>query len=371
MSASVGEGHNAAAQALAEALRRAAPGCLVTEVAPMSDHAQAVTRRWYRLAVQVAPPLHQLWYWAVAHCRWVRWFYRAVAGARAGRALARQLAAARPDVTVSTYPLGTAGLAWLRRRGLTQVPVVAVLSDFAPHPFWVYPGVSRYAVLDEAGRDRMRTLAPGVPTEVCAPLVRPTFRPPSARETRSARERHGVPEDALSVLISCGSLGLGEVGPAVRAVLSAGPKVHAIVVCGRNQRLRSRLRRRFPDRRLRVLGWVDDMAELMAAVDVVVNNAGGVTAAEALARGRALVLFRPVAGHGRDCARAMAEAGLVETGTRRRWLTGLLNQWVAHPELVRAAQRRAARHAGRHRLAETASSILAEADPAMPQRAAS
>jgi UDP-N-acetylglucosamine:LPS N-acetylglucosamine transferase len=367
VSASVGEGHNAAAAALVGELRTARPECAVSQVGTLGTGAETFAQRLYRLAIQLTPFLQDLWYSAVSHSAAVRWFYREVVGRRVGRSLAAELVRIQPDVVLSTYPLGTAGLAWLRRRGLTDVPVVAVLSDFAPHAFWVYPGVARYLVLSEAGVTRMRTLAPDVPADVCAPLVPARFHPPSERQATTARERHGIPADTLAVLISCGALGLGSVVAAVRAVLAAGPRCYAVVVCGRNEPLRDQLRRRYPrSDRLLVLGWVEDMADLMAGIDVVLNNAGGVTASETLASGRALVMFRPIAGHGKDCAQAMAEAGLAMTGTRRRWLTRQLAQWAAQPARLQAAQARAARHAGEHELAEAARLILTEAELPAP-----
>jgi UDP-N-acetylglucosamine:LPS N-acetylglucosamine transferase len=190
------------------------------------------------------------------------------------------------------------------------------------------------------------------------------FCPPSEARRHTARERNSIPAGARAVLISAGALGLGSVRSAVRAVLAAGAPWHAVVVCGRNSSLASTLRATFgQDDRLRVLDWVDDMAGLMAGVDVVVNNAGGLTAAEALACGRALVLYNPIAGHGRDCAAELAASGLAEVGNRRRWLTGLLREWAAHPERLSRAQWRAREYAGARQLSDTARQIVATARP--------
>ena len=51
--------------------------------------------------------------------------------------MAPRVAAVDPDAVVSTYPLATAGLGRLRRTGALDVPVTAILSDVAPHAFWV------------------------------------------------------------------------------------------------------------------------------------------------------------------------------------------------------------------------------------------
>lgn len=364
LSASVGEGHNSAAAAVIEELERSQPHCTVRELRCLEDGVERWTGRLYRAAIELTPPLQDLWYLAVARSGLVRRFYRDVVGRATGRAMADDLRRERPDVIVSIYPLGTAGLSWLKGQGRLDVPVVAVLSDFAPHAFWVYPGVDRYFVLGERGRRRMLSLAPGVPVDVCAPLVAQGFQPPNPQQRAAAQERAALPAAARTVLISAGSLGLGSVRSAVTAVLAAGEPWHAVVVCGRNTSLADTLRRTFGDTdRLTVLGWVDDMAGLMAAADVVINNAGGLTAAEALACGRALVLYRPIAGHGRDCAAELAAAGLAEVTTRRRRLTRLLRDWATQPDRLADAQRRATEYAGARRLSDTARRIVATARP--------
>ncbi|MDQ3763689.1 MAG: hypothetical protein M3460_19330 [Actinomycetota bacterium] len=219
--------------------------------------------------------------------------------------------------------------------------------------------MDEYFVLSNDGRAAMRTIAPGTRVTVCAPPVAPAFHPYNGQDVAAARERYGLSHDALVVLVSCGAMGLGSVTAAVDAVLAAGPRCQVVAVCGRNKRLQATLcRRREHADRLLVLGWVDGMATLMAAVDVVVNNAGGVTAIEALSCGRALVMFRPIAGHGRASAAAMAAAGLAVVCIRRRRLTRLLAQWINEPVLLRAAQARALRHAIAHRLEEAAEAVL-------------
>ena len=65
-----------------------------------------------------------------------------------------------------------------------------------------------------------------------------------------------------------------------------------------------------------VLGWVEDTAGLTAAADVGVNNAGGVTAQEALARGRAL----PMSSGASPRARPPRKSGAVSSATSARQL---------------------------------------------------
>jgi UDP-N-acetylglucosamine:LPS N-acetylglucosamine transferase len=79
------------------------------------------------------------------------------------------------------------------------------------------------------------------------------------------------------------------------------------VLCGRDPVLRERVRS---------LGsavavpWTSEIPSWLAAADVLVDNAGGQTCFEALASGTPVVLFRPLPGHGRINAEALAASGL-------------------------------------------------------------
>ena len=59
--------------------------------------------------------------------------------------------------------------------------------------------------------------------------------------------------------------------------------IQVLVVCGRNHELRRDVQRLKATVPLRAVGFVDNVADLMQAADVVVTKAGGLTLAEAFA----------------------------------------------------------------------------------------
>jgi UDP-N-acetylglucosamine:LPS N-acetylglucosamine transferase len=264
-------------------------------------------------------------------------------------------------VVVSTHQLATAGLAWLRRRGRLDARIVAAICDFAPHAYWTYPGVDEYLVLDDLAREPTRAMDPGAAVTVRSPLVGAPFGPVGDDEARAARRALDLPDDAMVVVVTAGSLGLGGVAAAARAALAADPRCHVVALCGRDERARARLKalraRIDAGTRLRVPGWVDDVPTLLAAADVVVNNSGGATVQEALACGRTLVIHQPLPGHGRDSARLLAIAGLARTCRRPRALTRLLRHWIADPAALSAAHARAARWSERHARVDLAAAL--------------
>jgi len=99
--------------------------------------------------------------------------------------------------------------------------------------------------------------------------------------------------------------------------------VTPVVVCGRNDLLRGRLRAAgFPH----VFGWVGDMPTLMAACDVMVQNAGASSTLEAFATGLPVATYRSLVGHGRTNAAVLDEAGLAVWVRSERELAGTLRE---------------------------------------------
>jgi UDP-N-acetylglucosamine:LPS N-acetylglucosamine transferase len=107
-----------------------------------------------------------------------------------------------------------------------------------------------------------------------------------------------------------------------------------VVVCGRNEHLRTQLAG-VPG--AVALGWVADMAGLMAAADALVENAGGLTSKEALRVGLPVVTFRPIAGHGRHDAGALARLGLTDLVDDEQSLRAALTRLT--DDTARRAQR--------------------------------
>jgi hypothetical protein len=122
------------------------------------------------------------------------------------------------------------------------------------------------------------------------------------------------------VLLSTGAWGTAT-GIAKTARLLDNAGYLPVVLCADNQRLRSELSK---SPHAVALGWVDDMPGLMAASRVLIDNAAGQTAQEALAAGLPVVGYRPIPGHGTEGVRRMADLGLSDhAGDPRQLLRSL------------------------------------------------
>lgn len=370
VSADMGEGHNATGRALEESARELWPGCEVHWLDALDVMGRGVGpafRGIYVTNVQTTPWLYEFFYAALLRARWFADASKRFVGAWCGRRLDKHLRRLRPDLIISTYPLGSAGLDWLRKHRKLDIPVGAWVSDFAPHPFWIYDGLDAHYVTHARAVEAAHRCVPGAPATVAGVPVVHAFSP---GDRTAARDGLGLPEDAFIALVSCGSLGFGDVTDAVAELLAASPRVLPVVACGRNEELRARVAELGGDR-VRTLGWTDRMPELTVAADVVVTNAGGATSLEALACGRAVLMYRPIAAHGKANAALMADAGLAQV-TGKGELTGAVRGLLEDPQALATMEKAATDHAASRSAADDLAELasLTPAPAPRPLRAA-
>jgi UDP-N-acetylglucosamine:LPS N-acetylglucosamine transferase len=339
VSADMGGGHDATGRALEEEVGRLWPGsriCWVDTLDAMGWWVGPVFRGAYVLNIRHTPWLYQFFYSSLWRHAWFATASKAFVGRWVGRRLALAIKDFKPDLILSTYPLGSAGVSWLRRRRGLGVTAGAWVSDFAPHPFWVYGDFDQTFVVHDAAVPVAVAAQPKAKVSVCSPPVVGRFEPGSAGP---ARDAFGLPADRFVAVVSCGSYAFGQVVDAVTSLLATGDGVHVVAVCGRNDRLARELDR-LDDRsgRLTVFGWVDDMATLLQAANVVVTNGGGATVLEAMATGIPIVMYRPIAAHGEANSMLMTMAGVAETCWNPPQLTAVVSAMLRHPIARRVAK---------------------------------
>ena len=333
VSATIGEGHNATGRALEETIRQISPGCEVRwldVLQAMGPGIGPMARAFYVMQVERTPWIYEFFYRAIWRYRWFLTWSKRLIGSWCGRTMARAIRRYGPDMIISTYPLGSAGLSWLRDHRRLDAPAGAWVSDFCPHPYWLYGAMDVTYVMHESAVPVAEAAEPGARVRVGAMPVTSRFQPGDRAE---ARRRLGIAEHSFVALLTTGSLGFGRSGQAVRALLAGHPDVEVVAVCGHNERRRQRLEGfGFPEGRVRILGWTDDMPGWITAADVVLTNGGGMTVLEAIACGRPVIMFDPIPGHGKTNASLMASSGTGLLCESPAELTEAIRELVTDPE---------------------------------------
>jgi UDP-N-acetylglucosamine:LPS N-acetylglucosamine transferase len=250
-----------------------------------------------------------------------------------------------PDVVVATQMVPAALVSTLKSSSQRwhALPLIGVLTDFGAHDYWRQAGIDLYCVPHEqlAGRPLARNDAARRKVwPIGAPLMHAFERPP---DRAVARARLGIVDspDHPVVLLLGGGLGLG-LEHLVEPLLQRMPQCTVVAMAGQNaevlQRLQA-LQREWPQRLL-ARGWTEHMEHYIAAADLVVGKAGGLTVAEVLACGRPLLVTTSLQGQEafnvqflerQRVGRFVAEADLAD----------IVEEWIANPQALAEVQQRA------------------------------
>ena len=302
VSGSVGAGHDGVAHELARRLRELGHEVtVVDQLEGFTAWARFVMATGYLMLIRTAPVLYDLTCWVVERSRVVQWVADLVCST-SGPWLLRVTREA--DVIVAVYPPACRALGRLRAGGQLSTPVVGYLTDPAPNFRWVHPALDAHLTAAKHTAQEV-TRRYGVTAEASGPLVDPRFRTVDRTSARDeVRASLGIAADEVVALLLLGSLGMGSVDRAARALSAAD--IRPVVLCARNERLRRRAGK-IPG--VTALGWRTDVDRLISAADVVVHNAGGLSLTESLVVGVPAVTYAAIPGHGKANARSLEASG--------------------------------------------------------------
>ena len=257
------------------------------------------------------------------------------------------LKAQPPDLIVTTHFLPADVCSTAKRTWWLPVPLVVVITNLHPHRFWISREAEALVVSTEEGRailerrgiDPARIHVIGIP-------VSPAFSEPADRP--AIIKQLGLDPARLTVLVTSGGTTVGQFERVVQSLASLDrqlPKrLQLLVVCGMDEAAKERLTR-FVQRTtvpMRVFGFVSNMAELMAASDLMVAKAGGLTVTEALARALPMVLYHVIPGQERLNAEYVARRGAAVIAPRPAQVVRAVRRCLEEPSRLEA-MRRAAR----------------------------
>ncbi|MBM3253144.1 MAG: glycosyltransferase [Candidatus Omnitrophica bacterium] len=177
------------------------------------------------------------------------------------------------------------------------VSLIAVLTDYMPHSYWIYDNVDYYIVPSED--TKLRLIENGIPNEkirVFGIPVDPGFS--NGVDRKFVFNRIGLNETLPVVLLMGGSQGLGPMAEIALSLDRLKIEFQLVIICGHNSKLKKFLERkrgRFKKSVL-IFEYVDNINEFMAISSLIITKPGGLTTAEALSRNLPMVIVNPIPG---------------------------------------------------------------------------
>jgi processive 1,2-diacylglycerol beta-glucosyltransferase len=299
--ASAGEGHKKIAQALYQEFKDFPQFSSEVQLIDILDYAPNFFKKGYplvyQLLVKYVPFLWGFGFWLMNQKVFlfllnpIRRFFNSIQIRR----LTDHIDKENPDWIIHTHYLAPGALGSKRKRSSSAYQMMTVVTDFKVHGFWINPGQDLYVGMCETTRKEL--LRWGIPEERIALWgipVHPKFRRHAGRSLLMSQM--GLDPARKTILLTSGGFGLSPAEKILDQLELLKDKVQVLVVTGRNKKMYDRLKKKTFSFPVSILGFMNNMEELMEVSDVAVVKPGGSTACELLVKACPFFMLKPIPG---------------------------------------------------------------------------
>lgn len=296
-----GMGHNTTAKAIQDELRTKGVG---NEIVDVYEYISPVLRntinRGYLLSTSMIPATYGRAYrfaeWSTDKKDSIGSFVN-ITNSVFSIKFRKFIDAYNPDVIVCTHIFAAQLVCVMKSKGLLDMPIVGVMTDYTIHPFWTGLRDDFEYLITASEAINNQAVRKGFPLRMIKPLgipVNPKFakRMPKAQ----AREKLGIDADKFTVLMMGGSMGHGKMVSHIKRLGTMEEEFQILAVCGNNDSLEARLQRMHSRKKLHVYGYVNNIDIMMDAADCIVTKPGGLTSTEAIAKELPMIMTDPIPG---------------------------------------------------------------------------
>ncbi|UHR02547.1 hypothetical protein LV469_07840 [Peptoniphilus sp. GNH] len=174
-----------------------------------------------------------------------------------------------PDLIISTFSQASSLVASYKEKYKSSIPLLTWITDVKPHYGWINEYTNYYFVAGEDGKNDL--IKSGVPANKIYTAGIPV-------DLKFKNFSSNIKKD--KILVSGGGLGILPKDPNFYRELEKIESAPVYVICGKNEHLLKYLRTHFP--KLKSLGFVDNMPDLMRQAQLLIAKPGGVTSFEAI-----------------------------------------------------------------------------------------
>ena len=312
VTASMGSGHNKAANAVAEAIKRKYPVNKINVIDFMSTETayfNSLVKDIYLKMLDHTPSVYEFFYKFTSDSTKGSTIQSVFAHAmkKDMRELIKKYEA---DMVICTHPFPCAAASYLKQTGEINIPLITVMTDFCVHQFWLYKNIDIYFTANDLLKKEM--VNQGLLEErifVTGISVGYNFRVDYNRDDLLAKFK--LEKDKPVALIMGGGLGLGGVKNALCQLERLKKDIQILVITGANVALWSEMNEyaQHSKHKIFVWGYSHNIQEFMSVATFLISKPGALTISEALTRELPMILHDPIPGPEVDNAKFVSDNG--------------------------------------------------------------
>ena len=211
--------------------------------------------------------------------------------------------------------------------------LIAVLTDYIPHAFWVYDTVDYYITPSEDVTERL--VKKGVEYNKIRSLGIPfdhKFNEPI--DYGKLFQKYRLNPDIPTILIMGGGQGLGPIKDIVKSLEKIKGPLQEIIIAGTNRKLYKSLKRKIKkcNKKILLFGFINFVNELMDICDIIISKPGGVTTAEVLSKRILMVIVKPIPGQEANNSEYLIEKGAAIKVNDPKKIYSVIEDLLNNPE---------------------------------------
>ncbi len=201
------------------------------------------------------------------------------------------------SVAVCTQALPCGFLSTLKKEEGFAFKLVAVITDYDVHAYWIYENVDVYCVATLRMKEKL--MQRGVSKEKIKIFGIPVgLEFSQLPNRRMVREKFGVGNESIAVLIMGGSYGVGPLMKIIMNLDKVGEDLTMIVIAGKNKKLYKKIYKQLNKikKPVKLFRYTEDVDQLLGISDLLITKPGGLTISEALCFGVPMIITKGVGG---------------------------------------------------------------------------
>ena len=248
----------------------------------------------------------------------------------------------KPDLIIGTHPFPMIALSTLKKKypyrnafnSFFVPPLISVLTDYTAHSTYIQDEIDYYIAGDEYVKEVL--ISEGVDGDKIKPYGIPVEKSfLEHREKSVVLEELGLAPDKFTVLLMGGSFGAGNIKDTLKELLEIDRDFQIIVITGRNETLKEKLGKSLEkytiDKNISILGFTQDMNDILSAVDIIVSKPGGLTTTECLLKELPMIIPYYIPGQEEENMDFLSNCGAALRTSKKFTISVLLKVLIDNP----------------------------------------
>ncbi|WP_067141654.1 MGDG synthase family glycosyltransferase [Oceanivirga salmonicida] len=210
----------------------------------------------------------------------------------------------KPDIIISTHPFAVPIVTRYKKMFNSDIPFIQIVTDFKAHYTYVDKRVNAYITASEFTKESL--IKKGVSEDKIFP-----FGIPVKDEFKTIN--HSI-DRKNNILIMGGSMGFKNMEKSILELTKSDLDIHITIVCGKNINLRKKLTQILRDEiikgKIKILGFVNNISEIMDNSKIIITKPGGLTSSEAINKNLPMIIPFSIPGQEQENTAFLVESNV-------------------------------------------------------------